>query len=131
MNIFNDFTGRVKNVAQAIVRESGKATDSELDRIMVEPPRDVSHGDLASNAAMLLAKPLGQKPRELASRIAETLALDPDVEAAEVAGPGFINLKLKPAYWLNALHSIIALGDAYGRPDLGRGEKVNVEYVSA
>src|SRR5258708_5534236 len=131
MNIFNDFTGRVKSAAQSIVRESGKAADADLDRIMVEPPREAAHGDLASNAAMVLAKPLGQKPRDLATRIAETLARDPDVEAAEVAGPGFINLRLRPAYWFNTLRSIIDLGDTYGRPALGHGEKVNVEYVSA
>src|SRR5436190_11630612 len=131
MNIFSDFTSRVKNAAQPIVIESGKSANTELDRINVEPPRETSHGDLATNAAMLLAKPLGQKPRELAIRIAATLAQDPDVDAAEVAGPGFINLRLRPAYWLNVLRSLVAAGEAYGRSNLGRGAKVNVEYVSA
>ena len=131
MNIFSDFTSRVRNAAQPIVAESGKSADADLDRIVVEPPREASHGDLATNAAMLLAKPLGLKPRELATRIAATLARDPDVDAAEVAGPGFINLRLRPAYWLNVLRSIVAAGEAYGRSNLGRGAKVNVEYVSA
>src|ERR1700676_3085113 len=131
MNIFRDFAGRVRKAAQPIVVECGFGDDVDLDRIVVEPPRDAAHGDLATNAAMLLAKPLGQKPGELATRIAEALARDPDVDAAEVAGPGFINLRLKPAYWLNALRSIVVAGEAYGRPNLGRGGKVNVEYVSA
>src|SRR4051794_18625870 len=131
MNIFGDFTGRVRNAVQPIVAESGKGTSFDLDRIVVEPPREIAHGDLATNAAMLLAKPLGQKPRELATRIAATLARDPDVDAAEVAGPGFINLRLRPAYWLNVLRSLVTAGAAYGRSDLGRGTKVNVEYVSA
>jgi len=131
MNIFSDFAGRVRNAAQPIVAESGMGGDVDLDRIVVEPPRDAAHGDLATNAAMFLAKPLGRKPRELANRIAAILAGDPDVAAAEVAGPGFINLRLRPAYWLNALRSIVVAGEAYGRPNLGRGGKVNVEYVSA
>src|SRR5689334_22982802 len=131
MNIFNDFTARVKSAAEPIVRESGAGADAGLERITVEPPREAAHGDLATNAAMLLAKPLGQNPRELAIRIAATLARDPDVDAAEVAGPGFINLRLRPAYWLNVLRSLIAAGEDYARPNLGGGEKVNVEYVSA
>ena len=131
MNIFNDFADRIRNAAQAIVVESGKSLDSDLDRIVVEPPREASHGDLATNAAMLLAKPLGLKPRELATRIAATLARDPDVDAAEVAGPGFINLRLRPACWLKVLRSVVTAGEAYGRSNLGRGAKVNVEYVSA
>src|SRR5436305_10637233 len=131
MNIFSDFTSRVRNAAQPIAVEAGKSIDSDLARIIVEPPREAAHGDLATNAAMVLAKPLDLKPRELAVRIAATLARDPDVDAAEVAGPGFINLRLRPGYWWNVLRSMIGTGDAYGRPNLGRGAKVNVEYVSA
>src|SRR5262249_4997485 len=130
MNIFSDFTARIKSAAEPIVREGGSSADV-LDRIIVEPPREADHGDLASNAAMVLAKPLGQPPRELATRIAATLARDPDVDAAEVAGPGFINLRLRRTCWLNVLRSIITLADAYGRPDIGKGAKVDVEYVSA
>ena len=131
MNIFSDFAGRVKRATQPLVAESGKGSEADLDRIVVEPPREAAHGDLATNAAMLLAKPLGQKPRDIAIRIAEALARDPDVAEAEVAGPGFINLRLRAAYWLGALRSIIVAGENYGRANLGRGERINVEYVSA
>ena len=131
MNIFSDFAGRVKRAAQPLVAETGKGEEAVLDRIVVEPPREAAHGDLATNAAMLLAKPLGQKPRDIAIRIAEALARDPDVAEAEVAGPGFINLRLRAAYWLGALRSIIVAGENYGRANLGRGERINVEYVSA
>ena len=131
MNIFSDFAGRVKRAAQPLVAETGKGEEAVLDRIVVEPPREAAHGDLATNAAMLLAKPLGQKPRDIAIRIAEALARDPDVAEAEVAGPGFINLRLRAAYWLDALRSMIVAGETYGRANLGRGERINVEYVSA
>ena len=132
MNIFHDFTGRVKHAVEFVLSEAGKAAeDVGLDRVLVEPPRDPSHGDLATNAAMVLAKPLGMKPRDLATRIAVRLAEDPDIDAAEVAGPGFINLRLRPAYWYAALKALIAAADDYGRVDVGRGGKVNVEYVSA
>ena len=131
MNIFSDFAGRVKRAAQPLVAETGRGEEAVLDRIVVEPPREAAHGDLATNAAMLLAKPLGQKPRDIAIRIAEALARDPDVAEAEVAGPGFINLRLRAAYWLDALRSMIVAGETYGRANLGRGERINVEYVSA
>ena len=131
MNIFHDFTDRVKNAAEAIVRQENSSAELDLDRVLVEPPRDAGHGDLATNAAMVLAKPLGLKPRDLATRIAVRLAEDPDVDAAEVAGPGFINLRLRPAYWHGALGAMIAAGADYGRSAMGGGRKVNVEYVSA
>ncbi len=131
MNIFHDFTDRVRNAAEAIVKQDNSSADLGLDRVLVEPPRDASHGDLASNVAMVLAKPLGLKPRELATRIAAALAEDPDIDAAEVAGPGFINLRLRPAYWQRALAAMIEAGADYGRSTMGGGRRVNVEYVSA
>ena len=131
MNVFHDFTNRVKNASERIVKQNNSFVELGLDRVLVEPPRDPSHGDLATNVAMVLAKPLGVKPRDLATRIAVALAEDPDVDAAEVAGPGFINLRLKPAYWHAALRTIIAAGGAYGRSAMGNGRKVNVEFVSA
>jgi len=130
MNIFSDFEARIKKAIESTlpaVAERGIA----LDPIVVEPPRDPSHGELATNAAMVLAKPLATKPRELATRIAANLARDPDIDAAEVAGPGFINLRLKPAFWHSALERLIDEGDGYGRSALGAGTPVNVEYVSA
>ena len=105
--------------------------DADLARIVVEPPRDPSHGDMATNAAMALAKDAGQKPRELAEKIAERLRADDLVAKVDVAGPGFINLALKPHVWGEELRVVLAAGKDYGRSDLGKGEKINVEYVSA
>ncbi|MBN9023039.1 MAG: arginine--tRNA ligase, partial [Rhizobiales bacterium] len=129
MNIFQDFTDRTNAIVRAIADEAGVALD--LGRAIVEPPRDASHGDLASNAAMVLSKPLGMKPRDLATRIAVALARDPDVATAEVAGPGFVNIRLQPAYLHRALSALVADGAAYGRSAAGAGTRVNVEYVSA
>ena len=89
------------------------------------------HGDLATNAAMVLAKDAGKKPRDLAERIAAALRRRPEIEAVEVAGPGFINLPLDPGVWHDALRAAIVAGPAYGQGDLGKADKVNVEYVSA
>jgi arginyl-tRNA synthetase len=104
---------------------------ADLSRVLVEPPRDPTHGDMATNAAMVLAKDAGQKPRDLAEKIAAALRTDDHVAAVSVAGPGFINLTLKPHVWSAELHAALAAGKDYGRSTLGAGEKVNVEYVSA
>ncbi|MEF2073567.1 arginine--tRNA ligase [Consotaella aegiceratis] len=129
MNIFKDFENRIRKVVEGIVvgRQEGPV---DLDKIVVEPPRDSGHGDLATNAALVLAKPLKTKPRELAAIIAGALTIDPDVDAVEVAGPGFINLRLKPEFWTNHLGAILKAGLDYGR-GAPTGRKVNVEYVSA
>ena len=99
--------------------------------VAVEPPRDVSHGDLATNAAMVLAKPAGTNPRALAEALSAELVKVPGVTGAEIAGPGFINLKIDPAAWIAELRAIAALGSNYGRSVMGGGKMVNVEYVSA
>ena len=99
--------------------------------VAVEPPRDPAHGDLATNAAMVLAKPAGMNPRALAEALVSELIKLPGVTSAEIAGPGFINLRLDPAIWLTELRAIAALGAGYGRSALGGGSMVNVEYVSA
>ena len=101
----------------------------DLSRVVVEPPRDAGHGDLATNAAMVLAKDAGRKPRDLAEEIAAELRKRPEIVAAEIAGPGFINLTLDPQVWRQALSAAIAAGDAFGRGEAGK--PVNVEYVSA
>ena len=103
----------------------------DQSRVTVEPPRDPSHGDIATNAAMVLAKDAGKKPRDLAEAIAEKLRADALVASADVAGPGFINLTLKAGAWIDALRSAVRLGSDYGSSDLGGGVPVNVEYVSA
>lgn len=117
---------RVRAAAAPLV-----GSGADLGRIVVEPPRDASHGDMATNAAMVLAKDAGKKPRELADAIAERLRAEPDVEKADVAGPGFINLTLKSHVWSEALRQALAAGLDYGRSAMGAGEPVNVEYVSA
>jgi len=103
----------------------------DQSRIVVEPPRESAHGDMATNAAMVLAKDAGKKPRELAEAVAAKLRDDELVAKAEVAGPGFINLTLKPAAWIGALRAVLAAGADYGRGDVGESAAVNVEYVSA
>ncbi|KAB0682114.1 arginine--tRNA ligase [Aureimonas leprariae] len=129
MNVFSDFEARVREaVSKAIGPEAAGSLD--LSRVAVEPPRDPSHGDLATNAAMVLAKPLGAKPRELGEAIADALRSDPDVMEASVAGPGFINLRLTPIYWTGLLANVLTKGEDYGRGE-PTGRRVNVEYVSA
>jgi len=125
-HLFAAMLGRVQAAAAPLVGAS-----ADLSRIVVEPPRDPTHGDMATNAAMVLAKDAGQKPRELAEKIAATLRAEPNVEKVDVAGPGFINLALKPTVWTEELLLALKLGQDYGRSDMGKGEKVNVEYVSA
>ena len=106
---------------------------SALDtgRVVFELPRDASHGDLACNAAMVLAKPAGMKPRDLATIFARHLQEIDGVTDIEIAGPGFINIRVAPQLWADELTAIIAAGDSYGRNDIGKGRSVNVEYVSA
>jgi arginyl-tRNA synthetase len=124
-NIFADILERVLSASAVVV------PGLDLSRVTVEQPRDASHGDIATNAAMVLAKDAGKKPRELAEAIAERLRADGPVEKVDVAGPGFINIKLKPAAWIDALRGAVQLGRQYGASNIGKGEAVNVEYVSA
>ena len=128
MNVFALFHDRV---AQALKALYPSLSDEALSRIVVEPPRDAAHGDLSTNAAMLVAKPLGKNPREVATALAAAFAADPDVASAEPAGPGFLNFRLNAPIWHRVLASVAAQGGDFGRSDIGHGEKVNVEYVSA
>ncbi len=130
-NIFAAMLDRVRNANEALIADGVLPAGIDLSRPTVEPPRDPAHGDMATNAAMVLAKDAGKKPRELAEAIAEKLRADDLVAKVDIAGPGFINLTLKPAAWIEALRSAIALREHYGKSDIGRGEPVNVEYVSA
>lgn len=131
MNLFAEFDNRIKNALETleIIRENRSVVD--FGRLTVEPPRDQSHGDVATNAAMVLAKPLGTNPRALAEIIAEALRGDADISEVSVAGPGFINIRLSTGYWQQMLAKMIAQGTDYGRSDVGAGRKANVEYVSA
>jgi arginyl-tRNA synthetase len=134
-NEFNDIFAavrvRIKAVNEALIGAGLLPAGIDQSRVLVEPPRDPAHGDLATNAAMVLAKDAGRKPRELAEAIAERLRADDWVQSVEVAGPGFINLTLKPQVWMEALRAAIRAGPDFGRPDSGQGRPVNVEYVSA
>jgi arginyl-tRNA synthetase len=126
INVFSDTLQRVRAAAGLVVAEG-----TDLSRIQVEPPRDASHGDIATNAAMVLAKDIRRNPRELAEDIAVRLGTDATVAKVDVAGPGFINLTLKPEVWVGELRRAVMAGGDYGRSDIGGGVKVNVEYVSA
>ncbi|MGD9293509.1 MAG: arginine--tRNA ligase [Roseobacter sp.] len=112
-------------------RSVAELTGGSLAAVTVEPPRDPAHGDMATNAAMVLAKPAGMKPRDIADALAAKLAADPRISSATVAGPGFINMTLASAAWRQLLGSILEAGADYGRADIGAGCRVNVEYVSA
>lgn len=131
MNIFADFNARIIKAVEALDLKDKDGASPDLSRIAVEPPRDASHGDLATNAAMVLAKPTGQNPRALAERLAEALRADEDIAAAEIAGPGFVNLRLKDGCWQAHLTALLGEGRNYGRSTVGGGKKTNVEYVSA
>ncbi|MER8885879.1 arginine--tRNA ligase [Mesorhizobium sp. M0119] len=131
MNIFADFNARIIKAVEALDLKDKDGVSPDLSRIAVEPPRDASHGDLATNAAMVLAKPTGQNPRALAERLAEALRADEDIAAAEIAGPGFVNLRLKDGFWQAHLTALLGEGRNYGRSTIGGGKKTNVEYVSA
>jgi arginyl-tRNA synthetase len=131
MNLFADFDKRIKNALETIDIIKEKRSEVDFGRLTVEPPRDQSHGDVATNAAMVLAKPLGTNPRALADLISAALRNDPDISEVSVAGPGFINIRLSTIYWQRILGSMIEAGTDYGRSAVGAGKKTNVEYVSA
>ncbi|MGQ7828458.1 arginine--tRNA ligase [Altererythrobacter sp. Z27] len=129
--IYKLFAAKIDAALSALEAEGVLPAGASRQNVAVEPPRDSSHGDLATNAAMVLAKPAGLNPRALAEAIVAKLAADPSVASAEIAGPGFINLRLDPAVWLAELSAIAALGRDFGRSQTGAGRRVNVEYVSA
>ena len=131
MNIFADFNERIRKAVEALELTPKDGGKLDLSRIAVEPPRDATHGDIASNVAMVLSKVAGENPRALAERIATVLRADPDVESIEVAGPGFVYIRLGDAFWQRFLGGILQAGQDYGRSTIGAGRKVNVEYVSA
>ena len=125
------FAAKVDAVLSALEAEAALPAGCSRANVAVEPPRDASHGDLATNAAMVLAKQAATNPRALAEKIVEHLRRDPDIEDAEIAGPGFINLRLSDAAWREELVAIDELGADYGRSGAGTGTRVNIEYVSA
>lgn len=132
MNLFQHFQAEVTRQIDALVAEGALPAGLDTSRLTVEPPRDTSHGDITTNAAMILAKPAGMKPRDIAAKLAAKLGALPDVTETAVAGPGFINMRLADDFWHARLAEILNAGTAYGDSDFGKAAgKVNVEYVSA
>ncbi|MFL4470961.1 arginine--tRNA ligase [Tateyamaria armeniaca] len=131
MNLFADIRTLVLGTLDGMTKAGQLPEGLVFDNVTVEPPRDAAHGDMATNAAMVLAKPAGLKPRDIAEALATRLTDDPRITSAEVAGPGFLNLRLAPDCWQGVVGAVLAQGTAFGRSDLGKGKKVNVEYVSA
>src|SRR5437773_9237983 len=130
-HLFADALARVQAICAALAAEGQWPAGIDFSRVLVEPPRDAAHGDMATNAAMVLAKDAKAKPRDLAEQIAAKLRADDLIASVDVAGPGFINLTLKASVWSDALRTVLREGDRYGRSAVGAAEKVNVEYVSA
>jgi arginyl-tRNA synthetase len=131
MNLFGEFQASVRNELSAMMAEGVLPPNLDLSRVTAEPPRDVTHGDISTNAAMVVAKAAGMSPKVLAGALAKRLTNQPDILSADVAGPGFINLRLKENFWPKILNAILAKGENYGRSTIGKGINTNVEYVSA
>ncbi|MBC7506111.1 MAG: arginine--tRNA ligase, partial [Sandarakinorhabdus sp.] len=131
MNLYPRFADHVATALAALMADGDLPAGLDTRAVAVEPPRDPTHGDLATNAAMVLAKPAGMKPRDIAVMLALKLNRLADVAEAEVAGPGFLNLRLTPDVWRNEITAIHTAGADYGRSNMGGGHAVNVEYVSA
>jgi len=130
MNVYALVHGRILAALQALQDDGTLPSGLDFANVEVAPPRDAAHGDLACNAALVLAKAAKAKPRDIADKLAGKLRLDADVERVEVAGPGFLNLSFRPAFWQGVVKAILQEGADYGRVDLGKGERADVEYVS-
>lgn len=131
MNIFHFFRDHIISILKELAVTHQWPENLDLSKVTVEPPKEITHGDLATNAAMVLSKAVGQSPRSLADLIAQKIELNPDVVRVSIAGPGFINIVLSPAFWHAQLQNILRDGSSYGESNLGKGEKINVEFVSA
>lgn len=131
MNLFSDFLASIRTAANAVAADHALQGTIDLDKVTAEPPRDPAHGDIATNAAMVLTKAFGKPPRVLAEAIAVKLREHKDVAHVDIAGPGFINIRLRHTVWPRLLDAALSHGEAYGGSRLGGGLKANVEYVSA
>jgi arginyl-tRNA synthetase len=131
MNVFHSFRDDIVAEINALASDGLFDGVPDTSRVVVEPPRDAAHGDITTNAAMVLSKLAGMKPRDLAERLVEKLLCLETVESADIAGPGFINLRLAEDFWRDQVHEILRAGTAYGDSALGAGTKINVEYISA
>ena len=131
MNVHATVHARIIAALQALQSEGALPAGLDFTNVEVSPPRDPAHGDLASNAALVLAKAARMKPRDIADRLAEKLRGQPDIQSVEVAGAGFLNMRFAAAFWQAVVKAVLTQGGHYGRVDLGKGERINVEYVSA
>jgi arginyl-tRNA synthetase len=131
MNVFKTYRVIIGQIVGDMTAAGDLPPGLAVDRISVEPPRDASHGDISTNVAMVLSKPAGKKPRDLAEMIAAKLSDAAGVETVEIAGPGFVNLRLETASWQDQVTQILGHGVAYGDSDIGGGKAINIEYVSA
>ncbi|ABD54424.1 arginine--tRNA ligase [Jannaschia sp. CCS1] len=131
MTLFAEIRDTVLAAIDTLVADNVLPSGLEMRAVTVEPPRDASHGDMATNAAMVLAKPAGMKPRDIAEALAAKLADDARIDTVDVAGPGFLNLRLSGDVWRGVIADALTQGEAYGRSKIGAGKRVNVEYVSA
>ena len=131
MNLYQYFRDQIVRIVEDLAASGELPGPLDTARVAVEPPRQTGHGDITTNVAMVLSKPTGLKPHNLAAVLAERLKGIEAVMETEIAGPGFINLSLEPAFWHRQLKEIVETGPAYGDSEMGRGESVNVEYVSA
>lgn len=131
MNIYKHFSAVVQAILQDLATAGSLPSGLDTSRVVVEAPREIAHGDLATNAAMVLSKLAGMKPRDLAELLVPRLVEHPDIVSAEIAGPGFINMRLTDTFWRERLKDVLRAGATYGESDEGRGKRVNVEYVSA
>ena len=131
MNLFADLRIAVTDAVASLQAQGTLPAGLDLSAIAVEPPRDASHGDMATNAAMVLAKPAGMAPKIIAEALAIQLAKDPRITAADVAGPGFLNLRLAASVWQGLVKTVLETGPNFGKSTLGQGQRVNIEFVSA
>ena len=131
MNIFNTYKDQIRHVLSQLEQDGVLPEGTDTSRVTMEPPRDPSHGDMATNAAMVLSKAAGMKPRDLADAIAAKLKDCAGVTEVSIAGPGFINMRLDASRWQECVQDILTAGTSYGDSDMGQGKKINVEYVSA
>ncbi|MDH2326105.1 arginine--tRNA ligase [Cereibacter sp. SYSU M97828] len=131
MNLFSELRTLVTEAIAAMQAAGELPEGLDLAAVAVEPPRDAAHGDMATNAAMVLAKPAGKQPRQIAEGLAARLSADPRITAVEVAGPGFLNLRLDKALWQRLVAAVLSQGGDYGRSAIGAGTRVNIEFVSA
>ena len=131
MNVFSHLSEVIHKEIEELRDAGALPAGIDLSAVQVEPPREAEHGDAACNAALVLAKQARRKPREIAEQLAERLREHVEIRSVEVAGPGFVNLRLTDEFWWARLAALLAFGPGYGADDLGQGRRINVEYVSA